>query len=279
MTAGSPPPQRPPRPYGPLTRVRQIAMILVFDLGGPLLAYTLLRSEGLSTVAALIISGILPALGIVIGAVVDRRLDIIGVVVLAGLVVGTVAGLVSDNARLYLVEGAVPSLVFALACLGSLRSSKPLIYRFAVELLGPDSPKGREVVGAWQYPGFRRAFSVITVAWGVAYLIEVAARLVVVANTSTGIALLFSKLIPYVFAFALSLWTLGYGEHEKKKAERLAAAEDPGTPASENRRLAGLVPGGRYEEIPGMRHFPNVEAPDAFNRIMIGWLEQQRRAH
>jgi pimeloyl-ACP methyl ester carboxylesterase len=38
------------------------------------------------------------------------------------------------------------------------------------------------------------------------------------------------------------------------------------------------VPGGRYEEIPGMRHFPNVEAPDAFNRIMIGWLEQQRRA-
>jgi hypothetical protein len=165
--------------------------------------------------------------------VVDRRLDIIGVVVLAGLVVGTVAGLVSNNARLYLVEGAVPSLVFALACLGSLRSSKPLIYRFAVELLGPDTPKGREVVGAWQYPGFRRAFSVITVAWGVAYLIEVAARLVVVETTSTGIALLFSKLIPYAFAFALSGWTLGYGEHEKKKAERLAAAaEDPGTPSA-----------------------------------------------
>jgi len=213
--------------------VRQIAMILVFDLGGPLLAYTLLRSDGLSTVVALITSGILPALGIVIGAVVDRRVDIIGVVVLAGLVVGTVAGLVSNNARLYLVEGTVPSLVFALACLGSLRSSKPLIYRFAVELLGPDTRKGREVVGAWQYPGFRRAFGVITAAWGVAYLIEVAARLVVVETTSTWIALLFSKLIPYVFAFALSGWTLAYGEHEKKKAERLAAAaKDPGTPAA-----------------------------------------------
>ena len=208
-------------------------MIIVFDLGGPLLVYTLLRSAGLSTVAALVISGILPALGIVIGAVVDRRLDIIGVVVLAGLVVGTVAGLVSHNARLYLVEGAVPSLVFALACLGSLRSAKPLIYRFAVELLGPGTLKGREVVAAWQYPGFRRAFHVITAAWGVAYLIEVAARLVVVETTSTGIALLFSKLIPYIFAFALSGWTLSYGEHEKKKAERLAAAAaDLGTPAA-----------------------------------------------
>jgi hypothetical protein len=206
-------------------------MILVFDLGGPLLAYTLLRSGGMGTVAALIISGIFPALGIVIGALVDRRLDIIGVVVLAGLVVGTVAGLISDNARLYLVEGAVPSLVFALACLGTLRASKPLIYRFAVELLGADTPKGRDVIGAWQYPGFRRAFQVITAAWGVAYLIEVAARLAVVETTSTGIALLFSKLVPYAFALGLSVWTLVYGEHEKKKAEQLAAAVGPRPPS------------------------------------------------
>jgi len=203
-------------------------MILVFDLAGPLLAYTLLRSGGMGTVPALIVSGIFPALGIAIGALVDRRLDIIGVVVLAGLAVGTVAGLISDNARLYLVEGAVPSLVFALACLGTLRASKPLIYRFAVELLGADTPKGRDVIGAWQYPGFRRAFQVITAAWGVAYLIEVAARLVVVETTSTGIALLFSKLVPYAFALGLSVWTLVYGEHEKKKAEQLAAAVGPG---------------------------------------------------
>ena len=208
-------------------------MILVFDLGGPLAAYSLLRSGGMATVGALIISGIFPALGIAIGALVDRRLDVIGVVVLAGLAVGTVLGLISNNARLYLVEGAVPSLVFALACLVSLRAAKPLIYRFAVELLGPDTPKGRDVIGAWRYPGFRRAFQVITAAWGVAYLIEVAARLAVVETASTGIALLFSKLVPYVFALGLSLWTLGYGEHEKKKAEQLAvAAGDPGSSAT-----------------------------------------------
>jgi intracellular septation protein A len=123
-------------------------MIAVFDLGGPLITYALLRSAGMSTVAALVISGIFPALGIITGALVDRRLDIIGVVVLAGLAVGTVLGLISHNARLYLLEGAVPSLVFALACLASLRMSKPLIYRFAVELLGPDSPRGRDVIGA-----------------------------------------------------------------------------------------------------------------------------------
>ena len=225
--------KRPHGGRGALSRVRQVAMILVFDLGGPLLAYSLLRSHGMSTVAALILSGIFPALGIAIGALVDQRLDIIGVVVLAGLVVGTVAGLVSHNARLYLVEGAVPSLVFALACLGSLRAAKPLIYRFAVELLGPDTPKGRQVIDAWHYPGFRRAFQVITAAWGVVYLLEVAARLIVVEITSTGIALLFSKLVPYACAFGMSLWTLIYGEHEKKKAEELAAEQEKeGAPAA-----------------------------------------------
>jgi len=58
----------------------------------------------------------------------------------------------------------------------------------------------------------------------------------------------------------------------------VCGADDPGTPASENRRLAGLTPGGRYEEIPSARHFPNVERPDEFNRIMMAWLEQQRHA-
>ena len=200
-------------------------MILVFDLGGPLLAYSLLRSAGMSAVAALVISGVLPALGIGISALADRRLDVIGIVVLAGLLAGTLLGLTSHNARLYLLEGSVPSAVFALGCLLSLRLRRPLIFRLAVELLGPDTRKGRDVTAAWRYPGFRRAFRMITVAWGAGYLVEAAIRVAIVVTTSTGIALVCSKLIPYVFAVVLSAWTLVYGEHEKKKAERLASAD------------------------------------------------------
>lgn len=56
----------------------------------------------------------------------------------------------------------------------------------------------------------------------------------------------------------------------------VCGSEDVGTPPAENRRLAGLVPGGKYEEIAGARHFPNVEHPDNFNRIMLSWLGGQR---
>ena len=58
----------------------------------------------------------------------------------------------------------------------------------------------------------------------------------------------------------------------------VCGADDAGTPAADNRKLAGLVPGARYEEMAACRHFPNVERPDEFNRIMMGWLETHKRA-
>jgi hypothetical protein len=47
---------------------------------------------------------------------------------------------------------------------------------------------------------------------------------VIVETTTTGLALVLSKVVPYVCALGLSVWTLAFGEHEKRKAERLAAS-------------------------------------------------------
>ena len=41
----------------------------------------------------------------------------------------------------------------------------------------------------------------------------------------------------------------------------VCGADDAGTPASENRRLAGLVPGARYEEIAGCAISPMSRRP------------------
>jgi hypothetical protein len=191
-------------------------MIAGFDIGGPLLAYVLLRSAGLSTVLSLVLSGVLPAFGVALNAIRFHRLDVFGLLVLVGILMGSLIGLITDNARLYLIEGSVPSVAFSLACLVSLRTREPLIYRIALEFIGTQTRKGREVTDAWRYPGFRRAFRIITIVWAAAYLVEAAIRMVVAETTSTGIALVWSKVTPYVFAVVLSLWTLIYGERKKK---------------------------------------------------------------
>lgn len=56
----------------------------------------------------------------------------------------------------------------------------------------------------------------------------------------------------------------------------LCGAQDAGTPPDQNRRIAELVPGARYEEMADARHFPNVEDPEVFNRIMLEWLNARR---
>ena len=204
-------------------RFLNLAMIAVFDIAGPLVAYSLLRSAGQSAVTALVLSGALPAVGVAAGLIRHRRVDAIGILVLAGIAVGTVLGLLSGNPRLVLVEGSVPTAVFGLLCLGSLWARRPLIYRFAVEFIGADTPKGREFESLWQYYGFRHTFRLFTVVWGVTYLAEAAARIIIVETTSTGTALTVSKVMPYVVAAALFAWMFAYGRHARREGERLAA--------------------------------------------------------
>jgi hypothetical protein len=205
------------------SRLQSIAKIAVFDIAGPLVAYSLLRKAGLSTVSALVLSGVLPAIAVLGGLIRHRRLDAVGILVLAGIAVGTVLGLLSGNARLVLLEGSVPTAVFGVLCLASLWSQRPLIYRFALEFMGQDSPRGREFASLWQYEGFRRLFRNFTLVWGVVYLIEAAARVVIVETTSTGTALAVSKVMPYAVAGALVGWMVLYGRRARRAGERLAA--------------------------------------------------------
>ena len=204
-------------------RLRSIAMIVIFDVAAPLVAYSLLRSAGMTAVTALLLSGVFPALGVTIGVIRHRRLDVVGALVLAGIAVGTVLGLVSHDARLLLVEGSVPTAVFAVACLGSLWARRPLMFSFALEFTGPDTTQGREMTRLWQYEGYRRIFRVITAVWGAGFLLEAAVRVVVVYHTSAGTALAISKVTPFLFIGVLSAWTVAYGAHRKRKGARMAA--------------------------------------------------------
>jgi hypothetical protein len=199
------------------------AMIAVFDIGGPLALYSVLRSAGLSSVRALVLSGVFPALGVAVTYARDRRLDAIGGLVLLGIAVGTILGLATGSARLVLVEGSVPTAVFGTVCLVSLWSRRPLIFRFALEFIGPDTPKGRDFEGRWQYAGFRHAFRVITVVWGAGYLAEAAARVVIAETLTTGTALTISKALPYAVAAVLAAWAYAYGQRARRRGERMAA--------------------------------------------------------
>ena len=204
------------------SRIPAIAKIVVFDIAGPLALYSWLRSQGWSTVTSLVVSGVLPAAGVILGIAGKRRIDVVGVVVLLGIAVGTALGLASGSARLVLLEGAADA-IFGAACLGSLWASRPLMYRFALEFIGADTPRGRDFAEQLAPCRFPARLQGDHRGGGAAYLLEAAARVVIVESTSTGTALAISKVMPYAVAGVVAAWNVGYGRRARRRGERLGA--------------------------------------------------------
>jgi hypothetical protein len=213
-------------------RIRSLAVIVILDIAAPLAAYQILTSQHHSAVTALLVSGVFPAVAVIAGVVRNHRVDVIGGLVLAGVVIGVVTGLTFHSARLLLVEGSVPTGVLGLACLGSLRR-RPLMFTFFLEFVGPETRKGRELAMFWGHPAFRRGMRVITAVWGIGFLAEAVALPVVIYTTSTGTALAFSKVMPYVVTGILTAWTIAYGDFQRRRTvPASAAAPAGGVPAN-----------------------------------------------
>jgi hypothetical protein len=221
-----------PAPETKSGRIRTLGPVLGFDVIGPIAVYYMLVAAGLLTVPALILSGAVPAAGIAIGVARDRRLDAIGVLVLTGIIVGSALGAVSGSAHLVLLDGVVPTAVFGIVCLASLRSRRPMIFRFALEGMGRDTPKGRGFADRWRYPAFRRSFRVVTVVWGIMFIAEAATQAVIIQTASASTAKTTSNLLILPFAAAVIAWNIPYA----KKGQRR------GVLADDARRARGEAP-------------------------------------
>jgi hypothetical protein len=67
----------------------------------------------------------------------------------------------------------------------------------------------------WQHAGFRRSFSVITIVWGMTFLAEAAAQVVIVETASATIAKTTSNLMPIVVVAVVASWTGLYGRWQQ----------------------------------------------------------------
>lgn len=204
-------------------RARSLLSLTVFDVGGPLAVYYALRSSGASTVVALVVSGLLPAVGIGLGVLWHRRVDAIGVLVLSGIVVGAVVGLASGSVRWVLLDGTVPTAVLAVACFGSLLTGRPLMFRMALQFVGTESGQGRDFESKWQYREFRHIFVLITVVWGAAFLAETVAQIVIIESASPDVAKTTANTMPIAVAAVMVGWTVMYGRWQRARGERQMA--------------------------------------------------------
>jgi hypothetical protein len=203
--------------------------IVVFDIAGPIIVQSVARSHGASITLALALSGIPPAAWILVRMLSRRRVDAVGVFVLSSIILATLIGLATGSGRLYLLDGAILTGVFGLVCLASLATSRPVMFHFALESYGgPESPRGKEFADRWRYAAFRRVFVIMTVVWGLAFVLQAAISATIIEATSTDKAFVINKILPYVFLAALGAWTAFFGLRAKRRGEASMARHKDG---------------------------------------------------
>jgi hypothetical protein len=199
---------------------RTLLTTLIFDICGPLLTYRVLHAAGASDVVALVASGVPPALGVAIAAKRHRRLDVIGSLVLVGVVIGTALALLTHDPRLILLEGAVPTLLFSLACLLSVLIHRPLMFLLLRAIAGTRGIAASELRELGRDSATREDFRVITLVWGCGFLLESLLKATVVLTSGTGLALTVSKVAAYPVAAVLLLWTVWYRRRSRRRRLR-----------------------------------------------------------
>jgi hypothetical protein len=190
-----------------------VARIALLDIAGPLVVYRLCRAAGVSEVWSLVISGLPPGIGVMFDLLRWRTLEVVGAVVLGGIALSIVLAFISNNPQVVLLEGAALTAAFGVGCLASLNRRRPLIFYFAQAFYGGrHSADGMELDADFdRYADARSFWKIVTTVWGITYLAEAIVRAVVIQYVSTGAALTFNRIVPWLLFALLFGWTFWWG--------------------------------------------------------------------
>ena len=201
----------------------------------PFAIYSYARG-GLGDVGALMAASAPPILWSVVEFIRARKVDAIAVLVLTGIALSLLAFAGGGGVKfLQLRENLVTGLV-GLIFLGSAAIGRPLIYQLARAGAHRVSGDPSALDGLRDDPGFRRAMTATTLAWGVGLLAACGLNCALVFMLSIKQFLLVSGPISYGAMGLLTVWTTWYVPREKRLAEARqamnAAAGWPNPPAS-----------------------------------------------
>ncbi len=154
---------------------------LIVDAGIPIASYYVLNDGfGLSTVAALGWSSVVPALRTVWDLVASRRVNGLALLILVVNVVGLAMTAVAGDARLMMAKDSAVSSTVGIVILLSVRSKRPLMTAGLKPWVTKGSAAGE---AAWdrllvESAAFRRAERRFSVIWGTALLTECVLKVV-----------------------------------------------------------------------------------------------------
>ena len=164
---------------------------------------------GVATVTALAVGALFPVFSIILSAVKERRVQAIGLIVLAATAASIVGSLVLDDPKLLLAKGSLITGVVGVVFGVSLLLKRPLVYYIAT---GDSAEARSEGEALWEnVPRYRQAMRTLTLAWTIALFAEAILRLVLIPLLPLEVFLPVSETMWIAFFGLMSAWSWRYG--------------------------------------------------------------------
>lgn len=191
------------------TRSRFLRDILI-NVVCPYATYLVLINHGVSTVYALTPGAAFPAGATIYDFVRERRVQALGLIVLAAVAVSVLSALYFQSPFLVLAKGSLIGAVLGALFLLSLLLPRPLI--FYLISMGQDDEGRADMTASWaEEPMFRRVLTRLTVFWGVGLLAEAAFRVGLILVLPVAVFLPVGETEGIVFVAAMTAASWWYG--------------------------------------------------------------------
>ncbi len=198
-----------------------MAPTLIFDVALPIILFNVLTHYGFSTLTALVLGGLSPALNNLRVWITSRRLEPLGIIVITLLAVGAAASFISGNIFFVLVKDSILTGAFGVICLASLFMSRPLMFSVSRQFVaGEDAARIAWWNSLWEFPNFRAGMRFVTAVWGIVYLLEAVVRVVLALTLTPAQVVTISPFMGFGALILLIVFTRRYMLHVRDRGER-----------------------------------------------------------
>ena len=205
----------------PTSRLPAMLGTLFLDAGLSIFTYLGLHWAGTSDYLALLAATVVA--GLRAGYVIIRRreVDAFSIFMLFSFALGLGLSFLTGSPRFLLIKEsfgtAASGLIFLITCL----AGKPLMFYASQRFSAPTAEEREEWNRLWPVnAGFRRLFIVMSVVWGVTFLLEAALRIPLVFVLPVPVMATLSPILTPVVITVLLVWSVRYGA---KGEERLTS--------------------------------------------------------
>lgn len=203
---------------------------VVFDIALSIVIFQVAKGHGAGDVAAYLWSSIGPLVGLAVEFARHRRVDGVGIIILAIIIISAGISLIGGtDPKMLLLKDSVFTGALGVIVLISLT---PLFPRPLMFYLGRKFGTDGTDAGVawwnslWQYPAFRHSQRMITAVWGLGFLAEAVLKTLWVLALPFDTAYTLNQIGPLAVTAALMGWTFWYAAKARRAGEERARAAE-----------------------------------------------------